>query len=92
MHKTPSQIARWLRALQKARKLGLLRSVRIEPGPGECEAAQSQRGIEYLGNTVPHLPLAGCTRSLCECDYQPTGSALLQRLCANQKPSSDKKG
>jgi hypothetical protein len=46
MHKTPSQIARWLRALQNARKLGLLRSVRIEPGPGACEAAQSQRGID----------------------------------------------
>jgi hypothetical protein len=91
MHKTPSQIARSLRALHKARKLGLLRSVRIVPGHNACAAAHSQRGIEYLGDTVPELPLAGCTSECCECDYQPTGSELLRRLNVNQKPLPEKK-
>ena len=57
MHKTPSQIAHSLRALQKAQKLGLLRSVRIAAGPDACEPAQSQRDIEYLGSTVPCLKI-----------------------------------
>jgi hypothetical protein len=92
MHKTPSQIARSLRALQRAQKLGLLRSVRIAPGPDACETAQSQRDIEYLGNTVPKLPLVGCTREHCECDYLPTGSDLLRRLNVNQSPSPERKG
>lgn len=92
MHKTPSQIARSLRALQRAQKLGLLRSVRITPGPKACEAAESQRDIEYLGGTVPRLPLIRCTSVHCECDYQPVGSDLLRRLNVNKKPSRRKKG
>lgn len=85
MHKTPSQIARSLRALQKARKLGLLRSIRIAPGRNACEAARSQRDIEYLGDAVPRLPLTGCGRSRCECEYLSVGSKLLRRLNANQR-------
>jgi hypothetical protein len=92
MHKTPSQIARSLRALQKAQKLGLLRSVRIAPGPDACDAAQSHRDIEYVGSTVPRLPLAGYTRVHCECEYQPVGSDLLRRLDVNQKSLPGKKG
>jgi len=91
MHKTPSQIARSLRAFQKAQKLGLLRSVRIAAGPNACKAAQSQRGIEYLGGTVPSLPLAGCRRVHCECEYQPVGSDLLRRFNVNQQPSPGKR-
>ena len=86
MHKTPAQIARTLRALRKAHKLGLLRSVRIWPGPGACEEARSQRGVEYLGNVVPRLPLARCTRESCECEYLPAGSDLLRRLNVYRKP------
>lgn len=91
MHKTPAQIARALRALHKARKLGLLRSVRIAPGPDACEVARSQRDIEYLGDTVPSLPLAGCTKTSCDCEYLPFGSKLLRRLNVNQKPSPERK-
>jgi hypothetical protein len=80
MHKTPAQIARSLRAFRKAHKLGLLRSVRISPGPGACEQARSQRGVEYLGDIVPPLPLSRCTCERCECDYLPAGSSLLRRL------------
>ena len=90
MHKTPSQIARSLRALHKARKLGLLRSVRVAPGRNACETSRLQRDIEYLGDSVPGLPLAGCTSECCECDYRPTGSELLRRLNANQKPLAEK--
>ena len=62
MRKTPSQIARSLRALKNAQRLGLLRGVRILPGRNACEAAVAQFGVDYSGNAVPHLPLAECTQ------------------------------
>ncbi len=79
MHKTPAQIARSLRAFRNAHRLGLLRSVRILPGPDACEAARSQDGVEYLGNVVPRLPLAQCTLGHCDCKYAPLGSERLRR-------------
>jgi hypothetical protein len=87
MHKKPSQIARSLRAFRNANRLGLLRSVRISPGPGACEAAQSQSGVEYVGTVVPRLPLAQCTRDHCECTYIPIGTEKLRQLDVNGKPS-----
>jgi hypothetical protein len=86
MHTTPAQIARSLRAFQKAYRLGLLRSVRISPGPDACEAARSQDGIEYMGNVVPRLPLAQCTRGRCECKYVPLGTDRLHRLGGAERP------
>jgi hypothetical protein len=86
MHKTPAQIARSLRAFRNAHRLGLLRRVRILPGPGACEAARSQDGVEYMGNVVPLLPLAGCTRGHCNCKYVPSGSERLHRLVGTEKP------
>jgi hypothetical protein len=80
MHKTPAQIARSLRAFRNAHRLGLWRCVRVVPGPDACEAARSQYGVEYLGNVVPHLPLAQCTRDHCECKYKPIGSEQFRRL------------
>jgi len=77
MHKTPKDIARSLRAFRNAYRLGLLRCVRISTGEHACEAARAQDRMEYLGNAVPSLPLAQCTRSLCECDYLPVGSEKL---------------
>ncbi len=88
MRKTPSQIARSLRALKNAHRLGLLRGVRILPGRDACEAALAQFGVEYSGSTVPHLPLAQCTRALCECKYAPIGSDQFRRLYATGKSSS----
>jgi hypothetical protein len=88
MHKTPKQIARSLRAFRNAHRLGLLRSVRISPGPDACEAARSLYGVEYLGIVVPRLPLAQCTRDHCECQYVPNGSEKLRRLRATGKPLS----
>jgi hypothetical protein len=88
MHKTPKQIARSLRAFRNAQRLGLLRGVRILPGRDPCDAVLAQFGVEYLGNTVPHLPLAQCTRDRCECKYVPISSAQLRRLDATQKTSS----
>jgi len=92
MHKTPAQIARSLRAFRNAYRLGLLRSVRIVPGPKACDAAQSQSSIEYLGNRVPRLPLPECTCIRCECDYMPAGSRRLHQLNVSGKPAkpSDK--
>ena len=86
MHKAPSQIARSLRAFRNARRLGLLRSVRISPGAHACEAARLQQGIEYMGDIVPRLPLAECTRGLCNCKYAPLGSSRMHRLIASDKP------
>ena len=80
IHKSPKDIARSLRAFKNAGKLGLLRGVRIVPGPGSCEAVRAQQNIEYLGSTIHQLPLAECTRELCACEYQPCGSESLQRL------------
>ena len=88
MHKTPKQIARSLRAFRNAHRMGLMRGVRIVPGPDACEAARSQYGVEYLGNVVPKLPLPQCTRDHCECKYAPIGSELLRRLYAVGKSSS----
>ena len=80
MHKTPAQIARSLRAFRNAYRLGLLRSVRIVPGPKACDAACAQSSIEYLGNRVPRLPLPECTCIRCECDYMPAGTRRLRQL------------
>ena len=90
MHKAPSQIARSLRAFRNAHRLGLLRSVRISPGAHACEAARSQQGIEYMGDIVPRLPLAECTRGLCNCKYAPLGSSRMHRLIASDKPRPSK--
>ena len=88
MRKAPSQIARSLRALKNAQRLGLLRGVRVLPGRNACEAAVAQFGVEYSGNTVPHLPLAQCTRDHCECRYVPIGSDQLRALDATGKSPS----
>lgn len=86
MDKSIRQIARSLRAFRNAHKLGLLRGVRIVPGPDACEAAQSQAGTEHAGNIVPRLPLAGCMRNHCQCKYVPVGSAKLRQLNAGRSP------
>jgi hypothetical protein len=88
MRKTPSQIARALRALKNAQRLGLLRAVRVLPGRDACEAVVAQFGVDYSGNTVPHLPLAQCTRDQCECKYVPIGSDQLRALDAIGKSPS----
>lgn len=80
MHKTPKAIARSLRAFKNAHGLGLLRSVKILPGPNGCRAARAQQNTEYFGGSVPRLPLPQCTSDFCECDYDPRGSSKLQRL------------
>ena len=86
MHRTPTQIARSLRAFRNAHRQGLLRSVRIAPGSNACHAVQSQQGIEYSGDVVPRLPLPECTLAKCHCKYVPSGSSRLRRLVAGKKP------
>jgi hypothetical protein len=71
MHRTPKDIARALRALKKSHKLGLLHHVRIVPGASACVAARSQKGVSYICDAVPRLPLPECTRQECDCDYAP---------------------
>jgi hypothetical protein len=88
MHKTPSQIARALRALRNAHRLGLLRGVRVLPGRDACEAVLAQFGSEYPGNALPDLPLSQCTCDHCECKYVPVGSDKFHRLDATGKSSS----
>jgi hypothetical protein len=57
MPKSPSQIARSLRALRNADRLGLVRGVRILVGPNACEAVLKQFASEYPANAMPSLPL-----------------------------------
>jgi hypothetical protein len=71
VHRTPKHIARALRAFRRAHKLGLLQHVRIVPGASACIAAHAQRGISYICDAVPELPLGECTRQECDCDYAP---------------------
>jgi hypothetical protein len=93
MHKTPSQIARslraFLRAFRNANRLGLLRGVLILPGVGACEAARSQQDTEYRGDIVPRLPLPRCTRDRCECKYAPHGTPKLRGLDIAKKPPTE---
>ena len=79
IHKTPKHIARSLRAFKKAHKLDLLQHVCIKPGTLACEAARSQRGVSYICNAVPKLPLQGCSRQQCSCDYAPIGKRIIGR-------------
>ena len=37
--------------------------------PGGCEAAQSLRGVRFLGDEAPALPLEDCTAETCHCRY-----------------------
>ena len=74
MPKSPSQIARSLRALRNADRLGLVRGVRILLGPNACEAVLKQFASEYPANAVPSLPLPQCTSDRCQCKYVPVGS------------------
>ena len=78
MHKTPKDIARSLRAFVRAHKLGLLHHVRIVPGAAACEAARSQKGVSYICNAVPRLPLGECTRKRCDCDYAPIATRRIR--------------
>jgi len=88
MPKSPSQIARSLRALHNADRLGLVRCVRILPGPNACEAVVKQFASEYPANAMPSLPLPQCTNDRCQCKYVPIGSEKFRRLCATEKPPS----
>ena len=89
MHESPSQIARSLRAFRNAHRLGLLRGVRILPGPYPCEAVVGQFGIEYPGNTVPRLPLRRCTRDRCECKYVAIGSEKFHSLSTTKRTAGN---
>ena len=80
MHKSPPQITRLLRAFRQAHRFGLLRGVRILPGPIPCAGVIGQFGGEYPGNKVPRLPLRRCTRNRCECKYVAIGSEKFRRL------------
>ena len=88
MHKSPPQITRLLRAFRQAHRFGLLRGVRILPGPNPCAGVIGQFGNEYPGNTVPRLPLPRCGRNRCECKYVAIGSEKFRRLLTT-KPTPE---
>jgi len=43
--------------------------VAIRPHPTACGSAWEQKGQRYLTNEVPVLPLKGCDRTTCQCEY-----------------------
>jgi hypothetical protein len=42
------------------------------PDPGQCPAADAQRDVVYSLDSIPKLPLPGCSRSPCACNYSAT--------------------
>ena len=88
MHKSPTQIARSLRAFRQAHRFGLLRGVRILPGPIPRAGVIGQFGSEHPGNKVPRLPLPRCTRHRCECKYVAIGSEKFRSL-RTTKPTAE---
>lgn len=59
-----------LNSLKPLVKDGIVKGVKIMPGPG-CQVAEAQAGEVYLLDDVPQLPLPGCKRSpCCGCCYQ----------------------
>ena len=88
MKKAPSQIARALRALKNAHRLGLLRGVFVLPGRNACDAAIEQFSAVYPGDDLPDLPLAQCTCENCDCRYHPIGSDQLGVLNLTGEPPS----
>lgn len=62
-------LRRTLNELKESHKLGVLRGVKILPGPG-CAVSEAQRETVYPIDRVPTLPLLGCDRDpCCGCDY-----------------------
>ncbi len=43
--------------------------VAIRPHPNACDAAWDQKSKRYLTSDVPVLPLEGCDRTTCQCQY-----------------------
>lgn len=65
------ELERSLNDYRNAAKDGVLKGVRILPGPG-CAVSEAQEGVIYDIDRVPALPLAGCSRSpCCACCYSP---------------------
>ncbi len=51
---------------------GSIRGVRIDPGPGACDACRALAANVYQPDEVPALPLEGCTNPTgCQCAYRP---------------------
>jgi hypothetical protein len=44
-------------------------AVEIRRRSGACEAARALDGQRFLANRSPALPLAGCTKTRCECRF-----------------------
>jgi hypothetical protein len=62
-------LQRELREIQASAKFGIVKGVKILPGPG-CTIAEAQAEKVYPLDQVPNLPLPGCDRSpCCGCCY-----------------------
>lgn len=43
--------------------------VAINPGEGACRTAQTLKGLRFLSDEAPLLPLASCDASRCRCTF-----------------------
>ena len=59
---------RFLTAVRKAAKLGLVAGVKLV-GCDDCGASLKHENVVYPIDYVPRLPIAGCVRSPCACYY-----------------------
>lgn len=49
----------------------LFHGIAVEPGDQACEAVRALKGVRYLSEEAPHLPLDGCTCAMsCRCVYR----------------------
>lgn len=61
--------SRFLTAVRKAAKLGLVAGVEVL-GCDDCDVSLKHKGVVYPIDHVPALPIAGCVRSpCCACYY-----------------------
>jgi hypothetical protein len=59
-----------LAAYRRVAQDGVQIQVKIfPPDPGQCPVADAQRDVVYSLESVPKLPLPGCSRSPCACNY-----------------------
>ena len=88
MHKSPKQIARSLRAFRNAYRLGWLRSVRILPRPGACEARGHNTALSIWVILFPVCRSLNARSTIVNANMYLQASGKLRRLYATGKPSS----
>jgi hypothetical protein len=65
-------------ALASYGELGV-RLVELRTAPGACAACLAAAGHPYRPRAAPGLPIAGCERDICRCEYAPARPTATRR-------------